>query len=184
MSAHERFYALIGGKGLTIKESLNFKWRVWLLLAIHYETDFNQGKLTSDLLYSAHIKLCLLAPLGCPTMPKPNLKFLWSQRVHTVRASAITPFEWASEGQGHDPTWEPTHRLPLGNQVLSCLRLLVQPFSDIGYHIQVTQKNSQKCHCLVFCFRVQKRGQNTRICTHLFVLIQYKKICTNLHQCI
>lgn len=52
-----KLYALQGGRGLTFEESLNWKWRVWLLPAVHYETDLRQGKLTSDLFYCVHRKL-------------------------------------------------------------------------------------------------------------------------------
>lgn len=138
------FYALIGGKGLTIKESLNFEWRVWLLPAIHYETDLSQENLLQTyFIFTYKAYVCLLASLGCLIMPQPNRIFLWCQRVHTAY---ITLFEWASEElpHGHDRTWEPKHSLTLENQVHSCLRLLVQSSSDIGYVTYWWPRNAHK----------------------------------------
>lgn len=127
--------------------------------------------------------VCLLAPLGCPIMPQPNLKCPWCQRVHTTRAAAITPFKWASEWLLHDMTWKPKHRLPLGNQVLSCLRLLVQPSGDNGCITYRWPRKAHKSDIAYYPASEWRRGDKTlRFTSTLFDLIQYKKIRANLHQ--
>lgn len=82
-------------------------------------------------------------------------------------------------------TWPESQkdRLPLGNQVLSCLRLLVQPSGDIGC---VTYRGPRKAHKSVIAYYPAsecRRGDKTlRSTSILFDLIQYKEICANLHQ--
>lgn len=150
---HVKLYALQGGRGLTFEESLNCKWRVWLLPVVHYETDLRQGKLTSDLFYCVPIKLGV--PACSSRMP---------HHVTAETAASVMPKGAHHRCRQHCSVWVAWHNLRAKAQAASQESSPSKPEAaettivwPRPCHIQATQKSSQGWLCLIFFFRVPEK---------------------------